>query len=250
MAPKSYSKRMSTRIKSFKKRSTARRTSLYSGVAVRGVGVPGEVKCLDTEISSNFTATTGVLNHLNPVAEGSSFFNRIGRKIALKSISINAAVQQIVTTNGLTQEIIRYIIVFDKQANGAAPTYASVFQDVPASGTASNPVTAFVNIANRDRYVIIIDETLVFSYAPQDVATTQGLAATFGGIDGNNNRMTVKHYKPLGNRETQFGLGTTTVPASGAIASLSTGSLYLITIGQAGGQYQLNGTIRVRFTDN
>lgn len=244
----SYSKkRKSSSSKGKKRNYSSKKYSTNRNVAVRGLGVPGQTKCVDiADVGTAFgsAANVGVFTLLNGVAVGSNFYNRITRKIALKSISCNWHIEFPGNTSAIVQESIRYCIVYDKQANGLAPIngWADVFTQVDNGGTGTSLLKAFPNINTRDRFVILLDETVIMS-AANLVSSVTG-PAVYGGIEGNNNRMLCKHFKSLHNIETMFGGDTA------GIASITTGSLYLICNGSTGGQFTMKGSVRVRFDDN
>jgi len=81
---------------------------------------------------------------LNGLQLGTGGSNRIGRSILMKTIYIWAA-------QAGTQS--RHIILYDKQANGAAPAIADVFQ---VTTTARSPL----NYSYLDRFALIYDQWL------------------------------------------------------------------------------------------
>lgn len=96
------------------------------------------------------SAWVAVPLQLNPTSSGSGSSNRIGSKIEMTSLlcRLNALWQGGQTTNAPQQ--IRYVIVYDKQSNQAAPSRGDVFAD----GTLWNSP---LNLTNQDRFIIIAD---------------------------------------------------------------------------------------------
>ena len=84
---------------------------------------------------------------LNGVAEGTTPSTRIGRKITMKSIQLVWTARfPTGSTGGCT---LRFRIVYDKQANGAAPSAISMFQ--------TDSYYAPNNLGNADRYITVVD---------------------------------------------------------------------------------------------
>ena len=184
-----------------------------------------EKKNIDTDMTMASGISAGIASPawsisplLNGVAEGTTPSTRIGRKITLKSIQLvwtarfpNAA------TGGCT---LRFRIVYDKQANGAAPSAISMFQ--------TDSYYAPNNLGNADRYITVVDHI------------TDSMS-----VDGNRD-VSGRIYKKLG-------LDTMYTGSSSGIASIGTGSLYLF-VSQSGGAAAsspfLNAFVRVRYADS
>jgi len=164
----------------------------------------GEIKFLDNAPAGSITAgstafTAAVL--LNGCTNGSDASTRIGRKITMKSILVryNAALHASSTGGGN----FRVLVVYDKQANAAFPTIASILEQT--SGTSP------MNMDNRDRFSVLIDKQIAIDQ--------------FGG----NGSRVVKLFKRSA-LPTIFNSGTT-----GTVADMTTGSVYLVLLNiQAG----------------
>lgn len=220
MAPK---RRKSQRTSSMSKRRNTRisrpiappRTGGFWGVTARN---PIERKFIDTTDSTDIT-TTGVVVPVNLIAAGTDYDARIGRKVILKSFQIRAIFG---LENASVPSGVRYLLVYDKQTNGALPAIT----DILNTASAQNPVTAMLNLNNRDRFVILWDKIFQLN-------TSFSIFQHF------------KKYKKL-RHETVYS-GTTAT-----IGSIITGGLYVVTIGSvpAGITDVDNGmTMRVRFVD-
>jgi len=96
----------------------------------------GEVKAL---VTSSGTAapggaalacnSTGSIIPLNLIVAGSSFFNRVGRKIEMKSVLFEANIAPLAAARSCVSDTLRILIVYDRQPNGANPTIANILQD-------------------------------------------------------------------------------------------------------------------------
>lgn len=205
----------------------SRRAPLRTGgfFGVRKRASRDEQNAIDVDTALYEAITTGSVTLLNGVAQGDDFTNRTGRKITMKSLYIRGVVKNFDTTSGPT--LGRMLIVYDKQANAAAPTVADILKEATS--------TSQFNLNNRDRFSIIMDKQ--WAVGCIDTTATQSFAA--GPICHE-----YKLYKKL-NLDTIFnGTGAT-------IASIATGSIYMVIIGDVtttqGCYFRLSS--RIRFTD-
>lgn len=227
----SYRSRKSRKYEHGRKRDRDERKGTYKGSATTqqakrtgGWAQPtlgGELKFIDNSatgtlgLAASTFATPVLLNGCVPDATATG---RIGRKIVMKSLYFRyTATLQATSTLGGN---VRIILVYDKQANAAAPAIT----DVLLADDFRSPN----NLSNRDRFTVLADEIT-------DVISANGNYACSGVI-----------YKKL-NMETMFNAGT-----AGTIADITTGSLYLL-VGQSGqiatAAPQLVWRSRVRFHD-
>ncbi len=129
----------------------------------------GELKFHDVDhddagIAANFTLNT---TSINLIAQGVTETTRIGRKCTIKNIQWRGSVQrgaQTAAANG--GEVIRLMLVLDKQANGATPA-------VSGSGGVlqSDDYASYLNLTETGRYSVLYDKTFAMN-------------ATAGGGDG------------------------------------------------------------------
>jgi len=131
--------------------------------------------------------------------------------------------------------ICRYVIVYDKQSNGVAPTWANVISSQDIAGTVVSTVYSMVNLDNRDRFVIIRDKTLVMG---KSVSTATQAYSTATSI-------IVKDYIKL-KLPTIFNAGT-----AGTIGDITSGALYIFAIANqaAASGVTMTFTTRLRFDD-
>ena len=200
-----------------------------------GLGLT-ERKVIDINTTQYAIESTGTqLQLLNGCVPGSQNFNRIGRKIFMRSLQIRGAINLTDTTAG-TNVVCRMVIVYDKQSNGSAPTWANIMTSQNISGTTSSDVFAMVNLDNRDRFVIIRDQL----YIPGaiDNTATQTYAMGPGTI-------VLNEYIPL-KLETLYNGGS-----AGTIGDITSGSLYCFWIANANNSFGVTANVafRVRFED-
>lgn len=184
-----------------------------------------ELKSVDVDVATYVADTTGTVTLLNGVAAGTDFTDRIGRKIVMKSLYVSGILKNVDSISG--PALCRLLIVYDNQANGAAPVITDVIKTING--------VAMINLNNRDRFRIVYDKK--YALGGLDNTATQAYSTGSGQFH-------IKLFRKL-NLETLFS-GTTA-----AIGSFATGSLYMLTCSDqaagAGGIFKL--CTRVRFID-
>jgi len=165
----------------------------------------------------------------------------------MKTLSINGIVNATLNNADAVGQVIRYVVVYDKQANASAPPlWTVVFQSYSNGGTPTNNVTDYLNPDNRDRFIILLDQTIAMT-AVKAISGTP--APTIGGVDKNTNRLSIKHLIKLKNMEAQY--------ADDSASTAATGALYLYLVsnvptpaGIGVADWGFTGTARLRFQDN
>jgi len=152
---------------------------------------------------------TGTPTLLNGCVAGSQNYQRIGRKINLKSLQIRGHLFPSDTTTNTC--LVRMLIVFDKQSNGAAPTWGDVIKSQNIAGTTSSTVTDMLNLDNRDRFEVIRDKTWSFNYGE----SSNGYSPCPGSYE-------ITEYIRLSDRPTVYNAGT-----AGTVGDIQSGSLYV-----------------------
>jgi len=203
----------------------------YTPIARRGFygqwNRPGalgpELKTIDVTSGPAAFATTGAVLLLNGVATGTDYNTRVGRKILLKSM--NFKLSTYINSACPNGDIIRTMIVYDTQANGAAPTVANILQTVAWDSP--------MNLDNRDRFKVLYDKYRsipAYNYAAGAITT------------GDFSSPLVKVYKRLSYDVNFSGTGAT-------VGSIATGSVYLLTISFNGSGVGYYVNSRIRFID-
>lgn len=197
-------------------------------------------------------STTPIL--LNGIAEGTDYYNRVGRDVTMKSLyfqgefAINPSVAA--TTSGLASlvldnatttapspydtsfDYVRILIVYDLQTNGSFPPLSDVIYTNYISGgvvAAGVPDTlSFMNLNYRDRFKIVMDKRFPLT----------------GNM--NNGAVYIKKFKKLSTGVTYT--STSTGESGSTIGSIATGALLMYVFSQYGISSGLVRT-RVRFTD-
>ena len=245
----------SSRTSTIKRQSDKRKDAIHRGrqirdamsaasIAFRPGGYNNDTRAIRTEkkvidgiqaiYNVENTGTTVIL--VNGCIPGSQNYNRIGRKINSKSLQIHGFLIIANQANAVEQKV-RMLVVYDKQSNGVAPTYANVIQSQNIAGTTSSTINDMVNLDNRDRFEIIRDR--LFYLGGQNTTATQTWTS-------GPNLVTVDEYIPLGNRETLFNAG-----AAGTIGDIASGAIYVMLISSQPNATGCNfySAFRVRFVD-
>lgn len=225
-----------------KRKNTKQKVKKSTKKPFRNFSVPkpmpvprGEIKTVDIPLTSSNFVTTPTAILLNGTATGTNFVNRIGAKVTMKTIQFKANIQNILTS---TEGVLRMLVVYDKQPNGALAAIGDVIESRDSSNTASSSIYSCPKVENRDRFEIIRDKTW---HAP--ACTNTGGVLTNLSYPSDDDEMEFSEYIKLGKK-------TTYKDTSSAITSISTGSLlmFLLCSGTTNA-YQLSWSSRLRFYD-
>lgn len=190
-----------------KKKRRAKRSSL--GTRQRNVARSNQIDLLrfksegkrvslaESFVSTRFTPT-GVLELLNGIAAGTTASTRLGRLINLHALEI--AVQAMVFASSSELLAGRLMVVYDKAPNKAALTTAMLFETTTLQCSA-------INYDNRWRFQVLLD--LVFCAGPSAPITLHECIDLLGLVTSYSNN-------------------------AGTIASITSGALYLFTVGDNG----------------
>jgi len=200
-----------------------------ANLAVRGLQLaPGELKSKDQSLAGFGVDFNGTGYLLNGIARGDDIDERIGRQVTCKAYEVNLAIRPAVAGAAPVPSIVRCMIVYDKQTNGAIMTPSQLLL---AIGTANAPLMPR-SLENRERFTVLRDmkigmasaELTDYQPAPKVVKIYQSvvLPMTFNAGD------------------------------AGTVADITTGALYAIFISdQAGAPLPVvSFTSRVRYMDN
>jgi len=175
-----------------------------------------EKKYIDVTVNASFTSA-GALTLLNGCIPGSDAINRIGRRIKMKSLLLRLSCNVGATP---TNDVVRFMVVYDRQANGAAPAATDILTGI----SALNPN----NLNNRARFITLLD----WIQAMDTVGPTIVQKVVFIRKD----------------LVTTFNAGT-----AGTVADIQTGSLYVLNCGNNAAGVTATTLVcrsRVRFEDD
>lgn len=216
--------------------------------APRGTGAT-ELKCVDTQgsVTSPFNTIGLVTLVLNPPVEGASFYNRIGRRIRMKSLHINGWIQPSGgNAAAVPPQYARILVLYDRQANGALPAGSDILQAYNAAGGTSNTFIDGLNMNNRDRFTILRDRKVVLPALGVMGAT----ATSQTNLDPDPNLKKSLNYQEFIKLK---GLETHFKASAGGVGDISTGALLMMTItyqdANATAAWQLQYGARLKFYD-
>lgn len=236
--PKAYKKYLESRGK-MKKRKP-KRVSAIQRFAPHTPPRP-EIKSVDCSVAPTAITTAAQFYLLNGMVPGTQFYNRIGQKINMKSITIRWNIG-VGVPGAAADDYVRIMVIYDKQTNGAFPALADVLQDISQNGTAQSDCLTGLNLQNRNRFVVLRDHTLSNYNA---LGTVQQVVS---GADTETMDVVSKvEYIPLEGAETIF----KSSGATGAVTEVQSGSLIVMAVGQtvANQAFNLSYRARLRYTD-
>lgn len=198
-----------------------------------------ERKVIDVGPNTTNVSTTMTMTLLNGCAPGTGLANRVGRKIQVRSCFVRAWIYlegtQTLLVSPLSSagQYVRFILLWDMQPNAAVFTAADLFNNnaIPYSQ---------LLVDNKDRFKILKDKHVTLDPLVYNTTATQSVAGF------NRTSSQFKWYVKL-NQECVYNSGS-----AGTIADITTGALYLVTIGSIAtgtSDCQLQWTARTRFTD-
>jgi len=113
-----------------------------------------EAKFFDQVTTTTSIPQTGLVSILNIIPQGLTGSARIGQQVATKSCYYQYIVRLGSTA---TPTGIRFILLWDRQSDGAGA--APVITDILAQASPTSPM----NLANRNRFVVLADDRTTLS---------------------------------------------------------------------------------------
>ena len=208
-----------------------------------------EYKFVDVTLGTTGTATavvtssSAVFGLLNGLKLGTGAYQRIGNKIAMKSLYTSVTFGMSSAENDSTVDLnvnnrpVRFMIVYDKQTNGSLPVIGdllSAFSGVDNNVGRAIDINSPNNLNNRDRFIVLMDKRFVLQ--------SHGTTARH-----------IKKYKRL-NTSVAYKSGATV----GDVTDITTGGLYYlafcdIDLGNVTDPLSvitMTGDIRLRYQDD
>lgn len=179
---------------------------------------------------------------LNGIANGSGQTQRIGNKIAMKSIRIRGQIINLLTA---VQTYARIIVFYDKQCNGATCANADLLLTTTSVPTNTTTVFSEMNLQNVERFLILRDYTISLP----SVTNTGGVLTNVGFDPGQNpsggSIFDVDMFIKLKGLQTLYKGGTS------GVGDISTGGLFMVLLNHQGvAAWTFRNCERLRFVDN
>lgn len=201
-----------------------------------GIGTSGGYSTLNPGTAPTFQL-------LNGLQLGTAAYQRIGNKIAMKSLywsvafGLQSSDADPATDTGINNVPVRFMIVYDKQANGVLPTLGDLLSGFSGIGNATArafDVNSPNNLNNRDRFIVLADKRFILQ--------TGGPSSRY-----------IKKYKRL-NTSVSYKSGATV----GDISDITSGSLFCVYYRDAdlsgvtdpSAVVTMTGDIRLRYQDD
>lgn len=195
----------------------------------RVVASSKETGYFDTAVTAYGLDSTGSVTLLNPVPQGSTVSQRVGKKIVMRGLMCRG---RIFNNDAALLNDLAYMIIYDKRPTGSLPSITDILVSISPSSMNND------NNSGRFETLKRVDDVLI--------GNTSGTGSTYPSLT----ECTAKDqtwYLPLKDRVVVYkALGT------GAIADIEEGALYLITLGSTAagtGAATLNCGFRMRFLD-
>ncbi len=209
-----YRKAYKAKVARYKKRQAPYRAKISS--RVRRLENNVEYKFRDTDSGTLAPTLAGAILLLNGLAQGNDTDDRDGDQVEFTSIQIRF--QARADTAG-DENMIRVMLIQDRQTNGALPDVSDVLQKVTQFAILNSPL----KLTNKFRFRVLYDRICEIN-------------------DSGHNGVFKSSYKKLSVKARYTG-------ATNAITDINTNSIFSIVIGNTtDGAY--NFFVRLRFTDS
>lgn len=209
-----------------------------------------EKKGMDTTLTTPLLITASTNDNsfiavANLMRQGAGSWERIGRKVTLRSLRIKGAFSFSVGPNGAgaaNPPSVRCVVVWDKQpSSGNIPNFDTIFGTTDQAGGSVVTVYSPPRYENMGRFRVLKDFFVNTPPNPMPGYSPGGGNVTQFDIG-------IDEYVKLGNLETTY--SGTSNPMS--IAQISTGALYIVfraTVSAAPCEVKFDGCCRLRYID-
>jgi hypothetical protein len=180
-------------------------------------------------------SASGSVQCLNIITNDNSYSGRTGRVVDLKTLRVWGMVYPLAAGGAsLTQQFLRFLVFYDRQANGTTPTASDLLQSAGVA-TAVHSLVG-LNINNQDRFLMLSDDFIV--------PCTYNTPIDTNPTDCTRPFMSFEHYYDLCGLQEVFKADS----QPGVIADIATGSLWFMALSNvntpATWEYQLSSRLR------
>lgn len=222
-----------------------------------------EVKVLDVQSGSGQLPnavmalnTTGTVLFLNALEVGSTFCNRVGRRVQWRSIRVMATLGTLAAARTSPLDIGRLILIYDRQPNGALPAMATILQATDQTTTNFTNAIVGLNMNQRERFAVLMDVRIALPIATGTATLNDPTALipsewpSIHSAKGCHSSLIIDEFRKTKNLISHYQADS----APGVIGDISTGAFYLVSLAQnnaAGADVWQIGTysVRMKFTD-
>jgi len=175
--------------------------------------------------------SSGTILPLNLIQPGAGFYNRIGRRIYMKSLMLDINIEPLSVARNSVSDTCKIAIVYDAQTNGAIPTQGDIWLDYDQAGNQNANALSSVNLNNRDRFLVLRHWTLdlpaitnTATGVPTNTFPSEIQMVSAGGSSKYGGH--IREYIKLKGLVTQYKADSN--PCT--IGDISTGALYLVVL--------------------
>lgn len=216
------------------------RVDVWPPIVDKANSTGAEKKYRDIDTTVINVSTTGSITLLNGMARGTDAASeRVGRKIVITSVFVrgyaSTEISQVGTPGGplySVAQMVRCLIVYDKQPNGATPTLVTILKEARPESQ--------LNINERDRFAVLADWDYAFGPAATNNTSPTGFA--------DRQAKAFKLYRGGLRMPVIFNSNN-----NGDITDINTGALFMVWVGNvaAGTSTDSNARVsaRVRYLD-
>jgi len=101
---------------------------------------------------------------INCTAQGSGVSMRVGNKIVIKSLRITGTITKGEGATVADDGMVRVLVVYDKQTNGAAPSVSTIISNIGTGGASATAFNSPININYKNRFVTLRDQYVKIGY--------------------------------------------------------------------------------------
>lgn len=124
-------------------------------------GVDGTIDLASGSILNTTNTNAGIAT-INCVQPGTGSFNRVGRKIRMKSLRVRGVLNYFQSNVPATyvNGLFRMTVVYDKQPNGNTPSFDAIFGNTTQAGAESSIIIDGLRYDNTSRFQVLKDITI------------------------------------------------------------------------------------------
>lgn len=197
-----------------------------------------ELKAFDVAgISETFVTPAAAINYVvfNTMVNGAELYQRVGRKIYMKSLHLRG---NIFNTATAAQDNGRIIVFYDSQPNAAILGIGDLIKD--SNAAAATTGFSHLNLNNRERFKILRD----FNITLPSVTLAMAVQTNVGQYDQDNN-FTINMHIKLKGLEAIFNATN-----GGTIADITSGALIAVFVSNnQSNTWTFEGNSRLRYYD-
>lgn len=155
---------------------------------------------------------------LNGTVLGSDYYERLGHNFSMKKLHMQMTLYPAPLTT--TPHQVQLVLLYDRQANGAAPAWADFSQSTSENGTTTAGWNTQFNIEQSDRFLILWKKMLTLP----GYTNTAGVLTDITDFGAKDLDLNIEIHKTLPNLPVRCSGDTS------AIGSILSGSLYFSTL--------------------